>query len=362
MERQKHGDPLISIAENSIQLFNAQTPESENRLDQLRESRQPVILDTYQAQLADWLKISNPASRFSPEALQEAVENHLQNKGDDGVWVYYPWNNTLVHTLNRDAFISVRTNRNKLKITTEEQQILAGKTIGIIGLSVGQSVALALAMERVGGRLKIADFDVLDLSNLNRIRSGIQHIGLPKTVIASREIAELDPFLEVECFHDGITKENIDHFLGGKHPVDLLIEVCDNLDIKVLSRKRARAMQIPVIMDTNDRGMLDVERFDLELGRALFHGLVDESVLEPDAPLQPEQRLGILMDLVSFNQASDRLKLSMTEIGKSLTTWPQLASSVIMGGGMTCDVARKILLGQPVPSGRYYVDLDHLIR
>jgi len=43
-----------------------------------------------------------------------------------------------------------------------------------------------------------------------------------------------------------------------------VIEECDSLDMKFLVREAARDRQIPVIMETSDRGVLDVERFDLE--------------------------------------------------------------------------------------------------
>jgi tRNA A37 threonylcarbamoyladenosine dehydratase len=53
------------------------------------------------------------------------------------------------------------------------------KRIGVVGLSVGQSVALTLALERSFGELRLADFDRLDLSNLNRIRAGVHDLNLP---------------------------------------------------------------------------------------------------------------------------------------------------------------------------------------
>ena len=110
------------------------------------------------------------------------------------------WAEKLVHILDEQEFAIVRTNRNKHKITSQEQQELATKKIGVMGLSVGQSVSLTLAMERGFGELRIADFDELDLSNINRIRTGIYNLKIKKTVIVAREIAEIDPYLNVVCF------------------------------------------------------------------------------------------------------------------------------------------------------------------
>ncbi|MGB1031398.1 MAG: ThiF family adenylyltransferase, partial [Flavobacteriales bacterium] len=113
---------------------------------------------------------------------------------DYGVWVYYPWLRKLVHLLDEKEFVECRTNRNKYKITAEEQEVLSKKVVGVVGLSVGQSVSLTMAMERSFGELRIADFDDLELTNLNRIRTGVHNLGLPKTTIVAREIAEIDPF------------------------------------------------------------------------------------------------------------------------------------------------------------------------
>ena len=59
------------------------------------------------------------------------VESKFGQKTSDeyGVWVYYPWAQKLVHILDEEEFAIVRTNRNKYKITEQEQQTLATKKI-----------------------------------------------------------------------------------------------------------------------------------------------------------------------------------------------------------------------------------------
>ena len=51
--------------------------------------------------------------------------------------------------LEEAEFMEVRTNRNRNKIRSDEQQELAMKSVGVVGMSVGRSVAMAMAMERV---------------------------------------------------------------------------------------------------------------------------------------------------------------------------------------------------------------------
>jgi len=212
------------------------------------------------------------------------------------------------------------------------------------------------------GEIRLADFDTLELTNLNRIRTGVHNLGLPKVISVARELLELDPFLNVICYTDGLTEANMDDFFLKDGKLDLLIEECDSIDIKILCRHKARALQVPVVMEASDRGMLDVERFDLEPDRKILHGLIDHLDLEKVKTLKTsEEKLPYMLPIVGFETISTRLKASALEIGQTITTWPQLASAVTFGGGLTADVARRILLDQYHQSGRYYVDVEQLV-
>lgn len=321
------------------------------------------VFDEILGQVEEFVKTQNPKTVFNKTLLTETAKKHIGNTPHEeyGVWVYYPWLKRLVHILDEKEFVTVRTNRNQYKITPQEADLLSKKTIGIIGLSVGQSIALTIAMERTCGELRIADYDILELSNLNRIRTGIFNLGIAKTVAVAREIVEIDPFFKVTCFHDGITEDNIDDFItkGGK--LDVLVDECDGLSIKILCRQKAKEYGIPVVMDTSDRGMIDVERFDLEPTRPIFHGLLDHlDIRKVKEAKTNEEKIPYVLSIVG-TEISPRLKKSLVEIGKTITTWPQLASSVVLGGGLGTDVCRRILLDQYHDSGRYFVDVEELI-
>lgn len=321
------------------------------------------IHDEIYAQLQELIKSENPSVKLKPEDYSSLINQRLGERSikEYGVWVYYPWSKRLVHLLDEDEFVEVRTNRNRYKITREEQKTLSRKKIGIVGLSVGQSIALTLAMERACGELRLADFDTAELSNLNRIRTGVQNLGINKTLIAAREILEIDPFIKIRIYDDGLTGENMDHFFTFDGKLDLFVEVCDGLDIKIESRYKARELQIPVVMDTNDRGMLDVERFDLEPDRDILHGLANGLDPKNVKGLTNEEKVPYVLRLIGADTISTRMKASMLEVEQSINTWPQLASSVTLGGALTTDVCRRILLDQYHESGRYYVDLEELV-
>lgn len=316
-------------------------------------------------QLMELVKLKFPKKKFQKEELSAAATEYLGNTPDEeyGVWVYYPWLNKMVHLLDEEEYIILRTNRNQYKITPEERDVMATQKLGVLGLSVGQAVAVTLAMERSFGELRIADFDILELSNLNRIRSGTQDLGLLKTVSTARQIAEIDPFLKVVCFHDGLTEENIDAFFTGGGKLDIVIDECDGLDIKILARLKARELGVPVVMETSDRGMIDIERFDLEPDRPIMHGLIEHLDQNPQnlKGLSNEEKIPYILPMLGLDTMSDRLKASMLEVEQSITTWPQLASDVILGGAASANVIRRMCLDQFNRSGRFFVDLNEVV-
>lgn len=344
--------------------YELKNTKDQEALETLLTNRPHIrINDSIYSQLRELMKIRNPTKRLTVEESDAKIREYV---GDTplshiGVWVYYPWSDRLVHLVDEETFIELRTSRNQYKLTPEEIQLLRTKKFGIVGLSVGQSIALTLVMERICGEIRLADFDTLELTNMNRLRCGVHSLQLPKVVIAAREIAELDPFIKVKVFNDGLTEQNMEAFFTEGGNLDIFIEECDGVDIKILSRIMAKKLRIPVVMEMNDRGMLDIERFDLEPERPLLHGMVPEVDIATLKGLTDAEKLPIFSPMLELQNASSRMKYSLSEIGKTITTWPQLASSVVLGGAMVADTCRRIALNQLKSSGRYYIDFEQLI-
>ncbi|RIW12048.1 Rv1355c family protein [Algoriphagus lacus] len=333
-------------------------------IQDLRLSKYVYTVDAIDSQVMDLIKANQPEIQFSKSELEKMVVDFFIDKERDfyGNWVFYPWKNTLVHILGEEEFVRVRTLRNNYKITPSEQAELSKKKVGIVGLSVGQSIALAMALERSCGEMRLADFDTLELSNLNRLKAGVTSLGIEKVVIAAREISEIDPYLKVTLFREGIHEGNIQEFLMGNGKLDLLVDECDSLDIKVLLREKSKEANVPVMMDTSDRGMLDIERFDLEPQRPIFHGMLEGITKAELANLSNKERVAIVLKITGLETLSLRMKASLLEIGSSITSWPQLASGVFLGGASVAHVGRRLLLGDKVPSGRFYVDFDEIVK
>ncbi len=121
----------------------------------LREDSALQVIDRFQEQ-RDQLSEIKPAA---PRALYDEGQR----------WVYYPWRRAIVRLLGPRAFSTLRLDRNHNKLTRDEQARLRTLSIGIVGVSAGHSIAHMLAMEGLAGELRLADFDNVELTNLNRI-------------------------------------------------------------------------------------------------------------------------------------------------------------------------------------------------
>jgi molybdopterin/thiamine biosynthesis adenylyltransferase len=351
----------------TVSFFRAKNSSEKEKLTNILDTDSEIsVADELHDQLKELVKIEHPTRKLTSEETETLISEKLGDTPAEeyGVWVYYPWLRKVVHLLDEEEFVKVRTSRNQYKITAEERDLLNTKSIGVIGLSVGQSASVTMAMERTFGEIRIADFDQLELTNLNRIRTGTQNLGLPKVTMVAREIAEIDPFLKVVPFFEGITEDNIEQFFTEGGMLDLLVEECDGVDIKILAREVAKKHRVPIVMDMSDRGCLDIERYDLEEDYPLLHGLIPDNVdyellkgLETN-----EEKMPYLLPMVQTENLSARMKASLLEVGQTLGTWPQLSSDVVMGGAFATNLVRRILLDQVHVSGRYYIDPDELIR
>lgn len=104
-------------------------------------------------------------------------------------------------------------------------------TVGIAGLG-GLGSAIAVALARIGiGKLILADFDVVEPSNLNRQQYFIDQLGLPKSEALEANLKRINPYVQYEAHCVRITPENIPQLFGD---VDVMVEAFDRADQKAM--------------------------------------------------------------------------------------------------------------------------------
>ncbi|HPD66120.1 MAG TPA: sulfur carrier protein ThiS adenylyltransferase ThiF [Bacteroidia bacterium] len=109
------------------------------------------------------------------------------------------------------------------------KSILSEKTVGIAGAGgLGSNCASALA--RVGiGKIIIADFDIVEESNLNRQFYFFHQIGTKKADSIRKNLLMINPGLKIESYDVFLTPENVPVIFKD---CDVVVEAFDKADQK----------------------------------------------------------------------------------------------------------------------------------
>ncbi|MGH7157257.1 MAG: ThiF family adenylyltransferase [Candidatus Saccharimonadales bacterium] len=346
-------------------------PDSERKLKELVGTNPIInIIDNYDEQFAE-LQLSLDAFLYRANetiqvnSIKEKLHQHYDSRKswELGAWVYYPWRQELVHVLAEEEFTALRTIRNRDLITSDEQKTLYDFPVACVGMSVGSASALSLVLSGISRRLKVADSAVISGSNLNRIQTGVNNVGLEKSLVITRMAYEMNPFMSIRRFAK-VTRDSLEELFDKPWPVSAIIDEIDDLEIKIRLRLEAKKRRLAVIMATElaDAVMLDVERFDQDPNRPLFHGLVPgiEKILERKDMNHREWQKHAAAIIQTKNMPVI-LQKSLLKIGSSIVTHPQLGSTVLVTGGVTTYAVKRIALGQKLSSGRTNISLDNLL-
>ena len=98
----------------------------------------------------------------------------------------------------------------------EIQKKLDGATVGIAGLG-GLGSNLAVFLARLGiGHMILVDFDVVDITNLNRQHYTMKDLGVPKTLALVEQLEAINPYLNYETYTERVIPANVKHWHGAK--------------------------------------------------------------------------------------------------------------------------------------------------
>jgi len=299
---------------------------------------------------------------FYSNTQNNFVKESVKDRDLRGDWIYYSWRNSLVHIISENDYFELRTNRNRNLITKEEQKKLRNATFAFVGLSIGSSGLESLVYSGVGKKFVVSDFDTLETSNLNRIKATLLDVGTSKLEIAIRKALEIDPYLKFIKYEDGLTEENCDDFINEK--TNVIFEAIDSLKMKIILRQKARERKIPVVMFTNlgDGVMVDIERYDLDKSTPLFNGKIEEEILASilKDKITKENINKYVLQMVGLENIPQKAIESVQLIGKELVGRPQLAGTVGISGSLAAYIARKVILGENIPSGRFMFPLEKI--
>lgn len=146
------------------------------------------------------------------------------------------------------------------QVDVEGQEAILSSRVLIVGLGgLGCPVALYLAAAGVG-ELVLADFDEVDLSNLQRqIAHGVGDLGRLKVDSAAASIAQLNPDVVVECIADRLSDEALNEQV---RKAALVLDCSDNFTTRQAVNRACVENKTPLVSGAAIRMEGQVAVFD----------------------------------------------------------------------------------------------------
>lgn len=116
-------------------------------------------------------------------------------------------------------------------IGEEKLKEIESKKILLIGVGGVGSYALEALIRNGFYDITIVDFDIIDLSNLNRqLITDSTNIGKYKVDEAKKRALLINPNIKIQTINEKLNKENLRNLLNQNF--DYIIDACDTLDVK----------------------------------------------------------------------------------------------------------------------------------
>lgn len=193
------------------------------------------------------------------------------------------------------------------EIDYEGQLCLNASRVLIVGLGgLGSPVALYLAAAGVG-ELVLADFDQVDLSNLQRqIAHDMTSVGQDKVESAAARIHAINPDTRVRRITDRLTTENLEAELA---QVDIVCDCSDNFDLRFALNAACMRVKKPLVSGAAIRmegqvTVFDPRRSDSPCYRCLYREEGHEALRCSDTGV-----LAPLVGMIGSLQAAEAIKV-----------------------------------------------------
>lgn len=192
---------------------------------------------------------------------------------------------------------------------------LKQSSVLIIGMGgLGSPASLYLTAAGVG-KLILADFDQIDLSNLQRqVLYETSQINQQKVVAAKQRLLALNPQITIHTETQPISEDNIGELI---EQVDVVLDCTDNFLTRELINQRCVAYQKPLVSGAAIRFQGQVTVFDTRQSDSpCYHCLYGEGS-DDELTCSEAGVLGPVVSVIGNIQALETIKL-LVGIGQSL--------------------------------------------
>jgi molybdopterin/thiamine biosynthesis adenylyltransferase len=202
------------------------------------------------------------------------------------------------------------------QVSYEGQNKLVNSHALVVGAGgLGSPVALYLAASGVG-TLTICDFDVVDLTNLQRqIIHTTQSVGINKTVSAQQTIYEINPEVVVNTVQQKSTEDDFAELIS---KADVVIDCSDNFATRYTLNRLCVKLKKPLVSGAalGFEGQITV--YDMRSNSSpCYHCLFPDNGEDTDLRCSTNGVFAPLVGIIGTTQAAEALKLLMG-IGESL--------------------------------------------
>lgn len=216
---------------------------------------------------------------------------------------------------------------------------LRHKRVAIPGLGGVGGLHLITHVRTGFCNFNLSDFDTFDVANVNRqYGAKVSNFKKPKLDSMIQEALEVNPFLNINTFPEGVNESNIDKFLDG---VDILIDSLDVfvIDLRILLFKKAREKGIPIVTAaplgfgtsllcfSPTKGLSFEEHFGIQQNQS-----EQEKFIRLIAGIAPKGLHAQYMDLLAIQPKIKKV--------------PSLGAGCLFAASAACAMSTKIVLGR----------------
>jgi len=197
----------------------------------------------------------------------------------------------------------------------EGQERITRSKVLIVGVGgLGSPVALYLAASGVG-ELHLADFDRVDLSNLQRqIVHDTDSVGRPKTESAAERLGRINPGVTVHQIDRRLEGEALDAAVDG---MDLVLDCSDNFELRFALNAACAHHGVPLVSGAAIQWAGQVTVFDHRDPDAPCYRCLYREEGEDQLRCAETGVLAPLVGMIGSLQAAEALKM-LTDSGRPL--------------------------------------------
>jgi CRP-like cAMP-binding protein/molybdopterin/thiamine biosynthesis adenylyltransferase len=258
-------------------------------------------------------------------------------------------NGTRVTLPEHQTFYRLLTSSNGSLISDDEQEVLRGAGVLIVGCgAVGSQTAEALV--RTGAEwLTLVDPHPLSHSHLGRVTLDLRALERNRAEALSDRLNDFNPYATLQAMPEGITSRNVEHLVAGSDIViDALgIRTAENLHARLRLHAAAKEHQVPVIsgFDVASAGWVIIYDYR-DPSQATLDGSVSIEELEN---LGEIDQIQVLTRMISLSKAPIEVVRETERLLTGQTTQlARLGYAAQLVAALISQVILDVLLEHPV--------------